>query len=591
MRSIRVLIVAPYAGLKEMANAVRRDRPDIVIDVVEGNLEQGVIAAKKLQKNDYDAIISRGGTALLLMEALETPVIEIDFSVYDMLRIMRMMDYMSMKGVIVGFPSIASCARVVGELLGSDIRVKTIGNASEVESVLLGLRDEGYNLIIGDQIVHDEARRLDLNSVLFPSGVEALNKAIDEAARISAVTRRLRDKADMYRQLLAGANEHAHVATRDGRVLYSDWDNGEPAFDAAQKRIAAGSPPGGEDWVVEDADGAWRMREVALDGEHRDVVAYFGRHIPRPRQGGATELKAAADMPEVFFHLCTGGDSRLERLREDVSAYGRSMLPTMLLGESGSGKTNIAYAMHRGSAKRKELLAQVACERLTGERFRREIAQSDMLAGGEIGTLYLDGVDLLPEDAQEDVYQFLKQCVSARDVRLLFSSERNVEALARERRYHRKLARLVTGLVLEVPPLRERLAGLDGITGMILSECNARFGRQALGLDGKARELMRSYGWPGNIAQLNRVLSALVIKCQKPLIGFGDLQEALREEDAADGGRRAPCPVDMSDTLERMTRSIVMEVLKQENMNQTQTAKRLGISRSTLWRVLKADSL
>lgn len=126
MEKPKILIVAPYRGLFEIALTFKNERKDVILDVVNGNLGEGVAIAVQMQKNGYDVIVSRGGTALEIKKAVNIPVVDIEFSAYDMMRILHMTDRLYARIAIVGYPSIAKCARIVSELMNRKVCVRTI---------------------------------------------------------------------------------------------------------------------------------------------------------------------------------------------------------------------------------------------------------------------------------------------------------------------------------------------------------------------------------------------------------------------------------------------------------------------------------
>ena len=100
----------------------------------------------------------------------------------------------------------------------------------------------------------------------------------------------------------------------------------------------------------------------------------------------------------------------------------------------------------------------------------------------------------------------------------------------------------------------------------------------------EAQKKMLAYSWPGNLTQFKRIIKELVISSETSYISLGALQKALwSEEDSDLSGYR----LELTKTLDQITRDIALTVLKEEGGNKTKAAKRLGIARNTLWRILK----
>ena len=110
--------------------------------------------------------------------------------------------------------------------------------------------------------------------------------------------------------------------------------------------------------------------------------------------------------------------------------------------------------------------------------------------------------------------------------------------------------------------------------------------RLIIGFEAEAMDLMHSFPWPGNLDQLHHVIKELVVITQTPYITYTDTKAILDAEPAISGN--APqTTLNLSTTLDEMNYQIIQWVLAEEHGNKGKTAKRLGISRSTLWRMLK----
>ena len=120
---IRILAIAPYEGMKSIMLKLAKDRDDIDLSVFVGDLHKGAEIARKNFHEDFDIIISRGGTAELIGAITPLPVIEIALSVYDILRAIKMAENFSSRYAIVGFPGITSSAQLLCDLLQYKVEI------------------------------------------------------------------------------------------------------------------------------------------------------------------------------------------------------------------------------------------------------------------------------------------------------------------------------------------------------------------------------------------------------------------------------------------------------------------------------------
>ncbi len=145
-KRLRVLGIAPYEGMKTLMSSLAADYPQIDLTLFVGDLEQGVEIARSNFHGNYDAVISRGGTAKLLRK-LSLPVIEIEVSMYDILCAVKLADGVSGRTAMVSFANITENARLLCDLLGYDVDIFTIESADMVEPTLRRLQSESYQAI------------------------------------------------------------------------------------------------------------------------------------------------------------------------------------------------------------------------------------------------------------------------------------------------------------------------------------------------------------------------------------------------------------------------------------------------------------
>lgn len=176
---VRILGIAPYEGMQTAMERAADNSPDIHLDVYTGDLEEGVAVVREHQAEDYDCIISRGGTAQMVQQVTDIPVVEIPVSVYDVLRTMRLAENYVDRYAIVGFPNITETAHTLCDLLKNPSNIITIHSAKEIGPVLSRLQTAGYRMVIGDMVTNTMARELGMNAFLITSGVESLHAALE----------------------------------------------------------------------------------------------------------------------------------------------------------------------------------------------------------------------------------------------------------------------------------------------------------------------------------------------------------------------------------------------------------------------------
>ena len=148
------------------------------------------------------------------------------------------------------------------------------------------------------------------------------------------------------------------------------------------------------------------------------------------------------------------------------------------------------------------------------------------------------------------------------------------------------LTETVHCLQLRLPPLSQRPEDIPTLVGLYINAANVRNGTRVIGLTHGAMLTLQNRVWPRNADQLYQAIGELVINAKSSYISEEQVLALLNREK-----RQTPAApesgLDLNRPLEEIIHEVVMRVYEEENMNQTHTAKRLGISRSTLWRMLK----
>ena len=129
---IRLLGIVPYEGMKTLLLRLAAEYPQVDLDVFVGNMEEGVKIAQSNLGNRYDAVISRGGTALALRE-LPLPVVEIELSLYDILYALKLSDGLHSKLAMVAYANVTVSAQVLCDLLNYQVDIFTVDAIGELE--------------------------------------------------------------------------------------------------------------------------------------------------------------------------------------------------------------------------------------------------------------------------------------------------------------------------------------------------------------------------------------------------------------------------------------------------------------------------
>ncbi len=297
------------------------------------------------------------------------------------------------------------------------------------------------------------------------------------------------------------------------------------------------------------------------------------------------------------------------------------MMSTVLVrGESGTGKELVAKALHNESPRKDHPLISVNCAAIPETLIEAELfgyekgaftgantQRKGLVEAADGGTLFLDEIGELPLEAQARLLRLLQEKEVRRlgatqtrsvDIRLVAATHRNLKQLAAEGLFREDLYYRLNVIELLIPPLRERGNDIIEIALVLLEKTCQKLHVNALSFDEDSIAAMLAYTWPGNVRELENAIERAVIlaegKTISPDLLAIDLDIPLLT--------KKPEPrFDSNATVKTSTKAIFHEVpdasnqklseaefqdfilTYQEQLSETELAKRLGISRKTLW--------
>jgi transcriptional regulator with GAF, ATPase, and Fis domain len=279
----------------------------------------------------------------------------------------------------------------------------------------------------------------------------------------------------------------------------------------------------------------------------------------------------------------------------------------LITGETGTGKELVARALHELGPRKTKKLVTVNCSAVVETLFESELfghvrgaftgANADKAGVFEAangGTVFLDEAGELPSGAQAKLLRTLENgevqrvgSVETRrvDVRVVAATNRRLEQEIAAGRFRADLYYRLNVVEIAVPPLRERAEDIPYLTAAFVRRFSKEFGKQITGLTEAAEERLMRWSWPGNVRELRNVIERACLLCEGHLLTESDLARSLSDRPAI-----APV-VDEEPAGPPPTAEEVQAALDGTGGNKSLAARRLGISRRALYRLLDKYSL
>ena len=589
---IRVLGIAPYEGIKTLMSSVVADYPQIDLTLFVGDMEQGLEIARSNFHGDYDVVISRGGTAKMLQKNLALPAIEIDISMYDILCALKLADGLTGKTAMVSFANITSSAHLLCDLMKYNMDIYTIDSAEAVEPTLRQLQKNDYQSILCDMISNTTAKRLGLNSFLITSGVDSIRKAFDQALLLCRSQQRLRDENQFFRQLIQGQIGQTMVFDQDGNLFLSTLDDPKPELLELLRRDLPESQLGAERRITRNLGRmlyAIRARRISTGSLTYTAFFFDARKTPlSPNQVGI-RFSTRPEAENAFYSSIFSFAGSISDYQQDIEHISQSTAPVMVTGEDGTGKESIVSVLYMRSPLRNAPLVSINCSLLNDKSWAFLLEHHNSPLADQGNTLYFDSIDALSEERRQQLLAVLSEMDVCRRNRVIFS------CVCQPGEYTSAVGSLFMDklccLSLYLPPLRQMAERIPALVNLSLSHLNVDLPRQIVGADPEAITLLQNFQWPHNYTQFRRVIGELAVSATGSLITAENVRQALRKERHV--GAFSPCaenaaaPLNLNRTLDEISQDVARRVVEESGGNQTVAAKRLGISRTTLWRLLQ----
>jgi DNA-binding NtrC family response regulator len=331
----------------------------------------------------------------------------------------------------------------------------------------------------------------------------------------------------------------------------------------------------------------------------------------REDAGRRAALLAAEQATAHRLELCgmIGRSAVMQQLFGLTRRIARHARTALVTGETGVGKEGIARAIHTLGPRRDKPYVTVNCSAIVESLFESEVfghargaftgatgPKPGLFEAADQGTLFLDEIGELSAAVQAKLLRVLETGEVQRvgstqpaivDVRIVAATNRDLRAEADAGRFRRDLFYRLNIVELVVPPLRDRREDIPYLTAAFVKEFSGRFGKAIEGVSAPAEQLLMSGGWTGNVRELRNVLERACMLADGPTLGPQDVAAAMP---AAPAGPPAPA-ASPSEGLQALERAHIIRVLDEVRGNKVAAARRLGISRRTLYRRLDRHAI
>jgi transcriptional regulator, propionate catabolism operon regulatory protein len=586
----------------------------VSIRIVDAFLDEAVAVAKQIEATgDVDVFVSAGSNAKLLSRVVKKPLVEISVTGFDILHALKTARKFSNRVAVFTYRD--QIDHLSGTLEVLAMEVKTLlydyEQFPQMERMMDEILDEGIRTVIGTSLVYQMAQRRGMNAVFIYSN-DSVKRALDQAVQIAEFNHQEAENVRKFETILDFT--YGGIIAIDGNGKVTAFNPSAEKITGIERRKALGRFIGSLFPHTKLARIMHlqkpELNQIVSVGDRRIMA----NHVPILSNGVftgavvtfqdfATIQEAEAKIRSKLFSKgflvksniddIHGRSPAIRRTKEEARLYASSSATIMIFGESGTGKELFARGIHRASARGSHPFVVINCAAFPASLLESELFGYDEGAftgarrGGKKGlielahhgTLFLDEIAEMPTSLQTRMLRVLEERevihvggekIINVDIRIIAATNKDLWGLVRAGLFREDLYYRLNVLTISVPPLRERLDDIPLLTSLFLSRLLPSMPAKEIQTVAK-HPCLRQYDWPGNIRELKNHMER-----------FAALSPSFPNADSLITSLIRPHDKEGCTAV-----GDIASVLRECGGNRAEAARRLGVSRSTLWRKLK----
>ncbi|MHB1653032.1 MAG: sigma 54-interacting transcriptional regulator [Desulfitobacteriaceae bacterium] len=646
----QILVTSPYPEMTNLILDVAKDL-NVEIIVIEEILDNAARTVWEQVRNngEIEVIISRGGTAEAIKEAVDLPVVIIEGTDFDILRALweaksentRCIGYLAYKYYQIDYDF-----NLIEKILGIQVKQYLYTNRQHIiEQVEKAYHDGTEVLVGGGEYGVTLAQAYGMNGGLIHSSRRAVIEALQRAHAILAVVKKQKAHEEELKTIINSAYEGIIAFDRLNKVTLFN-SVAQRIFELDLSRVkgitidelanltrtldifSKDSPAIDQIKKIGNSQFVVSKTMITLEEEVLGSVYVFQdvTKIQNMEQQIRKELYKKGLVAKFSVNDIVADSKAMREVLERAEKYGATDSTVLVTGESGTGKELLAQSLHQLSPRKNGPFVAVNCAALPENLLESELfgyeegAFTGAKKGGKIGlfelahcgTIFLDEIGTVPLNLQAHLLRVLQEKEVRRvggdkiipvDVRIIAATNEDLRQMVEEGKFRRDLFFRLNVLNLKIPSLRERKEDIPHLINYYLTVFNARFNKNIERFHPDLWKWFLQYSWPGNIRELENLIQRCVIIAEGTFVDSSYLETVLEEGytavfEKSESGRG------LTASIERPGNNVIKihpaslddieyEVIKQlESVvkSKAELARILGISRTTLWKKIKDKS-
>lgn len=645
MKRAQILLISTYAELTMQAKKIAKEL-NIPIDVYEGGiLNNGhIYAATKADL--YDVIISISGTAETIKKMVTTvPVLSIETTSADILRALGQAIRFNKPLTLISYQtSKISELEDLTQLLNVKYQLLSYSSKQEFESQISRVMDWHDTTIVGHGgCVQELAHQKGMDYVLIKPSYTAIKQTLSSAKNIIEAINKDKFQNNRLTSIIDYSLEGVISVSKNGDITcFNTAAKKIFNLEKAPKTIHDKNvPPILKDLLGDRSFIHDKVIKVAphnliysrlpininKDLEETIIMVQKVSYYQKIEYTTRMQLAAKGLVAHHTFSDIIHSSQIMETVIKNARRFSKTTATILIQGDTGTGKELFAQSIHTESQVKNGPFVAINCAALPEDLLESELfgyeegAFTGARKGGKIGlfelahngTIFLDEIGELPLSIQNRLLRVLQEKEIMRiggtkvikvNVRVIAATNKDLYDLMMQNNFRPDLYFRLNVLTLKIPALHDRPEDIKDLICFFLQKYNLQYDRNITMFSPSVLGILKKYPWPGNIRELETLMEKIVITADSDTIDEAFIKNTLEEytgnhlvvDEAKPDTSSTPLEdlpgnqnhiVVKINTLEKMEKEIIRQLLQKENGNKQSLANKLGISRATIWNKLK----
>jgi propionate catabolism operon transcriptional regulator len=633
--SIKLVFIGTYPQVSKSFMQITSKMKNIEAINIEASFDEAVKKARELEPH-IDAILSRGGTADRIREAVGIPVISVPITNFDVVKALHILPKKLKNIALIYYHKNMINVEDIESLYNIKILEYHFSDYRDIEKSVMDCNERGIQAILGGEVASSIARKYGIQSVVINAGYDAVSRAVTEALQILEEKKKEQAKAAQYKAaftslvegiVILDETQRIVLINRTAKLLFSkEYDIGQLADDIIIDKCCQ--------QLYLDPHNASEINEIKRLNKEVYAVNYTPVRSQRIflgvviRYENVTKVQSLEQRIRKEFHTkgfvakhcfddIIGQSNAMQKVVSIARVYAGVDSSILIEGESGTGKEYFAQSIHNTSSRKCGPFVAVNCTAIPDNLLESELfgyeagaftgakkeGKPGLFEMAHGGTLFLDEIGEITEHVQTRLLRVLQEKEIMRvggdkiipvDVRIMSATNSSLWKRTKDGEFRVDLYYRLNVFHLDIPPLRER-----GEDILLLSQWFAK--KHGIKLNRIFHQnilpLLYQYSWPGNVRELESVIERYCLLStlwNKQNISLQEMKSLLGIANTEALSKDPFLPLPSGNSLKEMVAAFERKVIKNTleicGQNQLDAANRLGIAKTTLWRKLKENN-